>query len=90
MGRSIPSITYRIDTKIRQWDKFSKLLNTCEQKAYRKLVSVVRNRRTAIAEADESDLGVAILLAMAIHLEDQYVQGANSSKEKHQDRNRQA
>ena len=90
MGRSIPSITYRLDTRIRRWDRLSRLLSMSEQRAYRKLVSVARNRRTAIAEADEPDLGVAILLAMAIYMEDQYVQDRNPSEEKHQDRGRQA
>ena len=66
MGRSIPSISHRLDSKIRQWQRFSKLLNQREQKAFAKLISSIKNRREAIDAADEADLGVAILLAMLV------------------------
>ena len=69
MGRSIPSATSRIDRKLAQWDKFSKLLSRDEREAYRRLVSVMRNRRTAIDEADEADIGIAMLLAVAAYME---------------------
>jgi hypothetical protein len=71
MGRNIPSITHRIDAKISQWDKFARLLPASERESYQELVSVIRNRRTAIGEADEADLGVAILLAVAAHLKNE-------------------
>ena len=68
MGRTIPSITYRLESKFQQWEKFGKLLSGSERAAFQKLVAVAKNRRTAIAEADEPDLGVAIPLAIATHL----------------------
>ena len=69
MGRTIPSITHRLDSKLSQWEKFGMLLSIGEQEAFGRLKSIIKNRRTAIAEADEGDLGVAILLAMAIYHE---------------------
>lgn len=68
MGRSIPSISHRLDSKISQWQKFAKLLNAKERQAFLELLSVVKNRRSAIDAADEADIGVAILLAMVVHL----------------------
>jgi hypothetical protein len=68
MGRSIPSISHRLDARIRQWEKFGKQLHGKEREAFEDLISVIRNRRTAIEAADEADLGVAILLAMVTHL----------------------
>lgn len=58
-----------MDNKLLQWNKFSRLLNRDEQDAYKRLVSVMKNRRTAIDEADEPDIAVAMLLAAATHLE---------------------
>ncbi len=69
MGRTIPSISARIDAKIAQWERFSKHLNQRERDAFSALVSVLRNRRTAIDAADEADLAVAMLLAMIVHLQ---------------------
>ena len=68
MGRSIPSISHRLDARIRQWEKFGKQLHGKERQAFTDLLSVIRNHRTAIDAADEADLGVAILLAMVTHL----------------------
>ena len=69
MGRSVPAITQRIEGKFMQWDKYRGLLNAHEKEAFDRLIPVIKNRRTAIAEADEADLGVAILLAVAVYLE---------------------
>jgi len=69
MGRSIPSATSRIERKIFQWDKFGRLLTSKEKEAYKRLVTVFKNRRTAISETDEPDIGVAMLLAAVTHLE---------------------
>lgn len=68
MGRNIPSVTYRIEAKARQWEKFARLLSAREREAFRELMAVVKNRRTAIGEADEADIGVAMLLAMVAYL----------------------
>ncbi len=68
MGRSIPSITYRIDAKLKEWERFGSLLPPADRRAFQKLISVVRDRRTAIDAADE-DIGIAILLAVVSHLE---------------------
>lgn len=81
MGRTIPSATRRIDAKINQWEKFSRLLSGREREAFNRLVAVVRNNRTAIIEADEADIGVAILLSMAVHLEDELLGNANLGDE---------
>ena len=69
MGRSIPSATCRVEQKLAQWEKFGRLLSRDEQEAYRRLVLVLRNRRTAIQETDEADIGVAMLLAAVTHME---------------------
>ena len=69
MGRTIPSISARLDAKIAQWERFSKLLNAREREAFGRLVSVMRDHRTAIDAADEADIGVAILLSMIIYME---------------------
>jgi hypothetical protein len=66
MGRTIPSVSQRIDAKIAQWERFAKHLPRNEQEAFRKLVVAVRDRRGAIDAADEADIGVAMLLAMLI------------------------
>ncbi len=69
MGRSIPSVSRRMDHRLMQWEKFGRLLNREEREAYRRLVTVMRNRRTAIGEADEADIGIAMLLAVAAYME---------------------
>lgn len=69
MGRSIPSVSRRMDHRLMQWEKFGRLLNMEERDAYRRLVTVMRNRRTAIGEADEADIGIAMLLAVAAYME---------------------
>ena len=68
MGRSIPSISHRLDCKIRQWERFAKLLNAKEREAFLDLISSVKNRREAIGGADEADLGIAVLLAMVVRM----------------------
>jgi hypothetical protein len=68
MGRNIPSISHRLDARIRQWEKFGKHLHGKERQAFMDLISVIKDRRTAIDAADEADLGVAILLALVTHL----------------------
>jgi hypothetical protein len=68
IGRSIPSISHRLDSKIRDWQRFAKLLNAKEREAFNELISSIKNKRTAIDAADEADLGIAILLAMIVNL----------------------
>jgi hypothetical protein len=72
MGRSIPSISHRLDSKIRQWQRFAKLLNQREREAFAKLISAIKNRRGAIDAADEADIGVAILLAMVVAIKGEH------------------
>jgi hypothetical protein len=69
MGRSVPSVSRRMDHRLMQWEKFGRLLSREERHAYRRLVTVMRNRRTAIGEADEADIGIAMLLAVAAYME---------------------
>ena len=68
MGRTIPSISARVDGKISQWERFSRHLPRKKQESFRALVSAIRDRRTAIDAADEADIGIAILLAMVVSL----------------------
>ena len=68
MGRSIPSISYRLDEKMRHWERFAKLLPKEEQEAFASIIPLIRNRRSAIDAADESDIGVAILLAIIVQM----------------------
>jgi hypothetical protein len=68
MGRSVHSISHRLEAKAAQWERFARSLSIGEQHAFSSLMSAVKDRRTAIDAADEADIGVAILLAMAVHL----------------------
>lgn len=68
MGRSIPSATARMDGKLAQWERFSRMLPPQERQAFLELVSHMRNRRSAIDAADEADIGVAMLLAAIVRL----------------------
>jgi len=63
MGRTIPSITFRIEEKMRRWSRFAKLLNEEERKAFLELTAIVKNRRSAIDALDEADINMAILVA---------------------------
>jgi hypothetical protein len=67
MGRNIPSISYRIDAKIREWERFASLLPPQDRLAFQKLIPMIKDRRTAIDAADE-DISLAILLAITTHL----------------------
>ena len=80
MGRSIPSVSHRIEQKLAQWGKFGRLLSRDEQEAYGRLENLFRDRRTAIEEADEADIGVAMLLAAAAHLESSACSGRRHSE----------
>jgi len=80
MGRSIPSVSHRIEQKLAQWGKFGRLLSREEQEAFGRLENVIRDRRTAIDEADEADIGVAMLLAAATHLESRACSGRRHSE----------
>jgi hypothetical protein len=68
VGRSIASVSCRLERKIAQWEKFGRHLRGREREAFAELVNAVRSHRSAIDAADEADIGVAILLAMAVHL----------------------
>jgi hypothetical protein len=67
MGRNIPSMTFRLEARLREWERFAGLLPRRDREAFTGLVSVLRDRRTALDAADE-DLDYAILLAIAIYL----------------------
>jgi hypothetical protein len=79
MGRTIPSITYRIDERFRRWERFCCLLPMRDRASFRKLLSIARDRRTAIDAADE-DLDVAVLLAIAVHLQSEIDRGEPHDK----------
>lgn len=68
MGRTIMSATARMDSKLAQWERFSRTLPPNEREAFLELVSHMKNRRSAIDAADEPDIGVAMLLAAIVHL----------------------
>lgn len=72
IGRSIPSISHRLDSKIRDWQRFAKALNAKEREAFNELISSIKNKRTAIDAADEADLGIAILLAMIVSIKGEF------------------
>jgi hypothetical protein len=86
VGRTIPSISHRLESKLRQWERFSKQLHGRDRKAYSELVSVIRNHRTAIDAADEADLGVAILLAVATHLKGELDERTGDEEREGEDR----
>ncbi len=67
MGRNIPSISYRVDSRLSEWSRFAGLLPPRDRAAFMKLVPLIRDRRTALDAADE-DLDYAILLALVIYL----------------------
>lgn len=69
MGRTIPSVSARVDGRIARWERFARHLRSGEREAFLRLMAAVRDLRGAIDAADESDLGVAMLLAMAVHME---------------------
>ena len=69
MGRTIPSVSGRVEDRIAQWERFARHLRGQERESFARLVAAVKNLRGAIDAADEADLGVAMLLAMAVHLE---------------------
>jgi hypothetical protein len=68
MGRSIPSITSRVDAKIDQWKRFSHTLRGKNREAYDELVKLMRDHRTEIDAADEADVSTAILLLVCLNL----------------------
>lgn len=86
MGRTIPSISHRLDAKLRQWEGFSRQLHGKDKEAYSELVAVIRNRRSAIDAADEADLGVAILLAVATYLKGELDERTGDGKGEGEDR----
>ncbi len=67
MGRNIPSISFRVEARLKDWERFAGLLPARDRAAFMKLIPVIRDRRTALDAADE-DLDYAILLALAIYL----------------------
>ncbi len=67
MGRNIPSISFRVDSRLHEWERFASLLPSRDRSAFMSLVSIVRDRRTALDAADE-DLDYAMLLALVIYL----------------------
>ncbi len=68
MGRTIPSTTARLDAKLQEWKEFERALPSEGKSAYQSLMSTVRNYRAAIAEANEPDLAVPVLLSLIVQL----------------------
>jgi hypothetical protein len=69
MGRTIPSVSFRLEERLSRWKNFSAHLDRREKEAFLRLLAVVRERRTAIDAADEEDIALAMLLAMLVYLE---------------------
>ncbi len=69
MGRTIPSVSFRLEERLSRWKNFSAHLDRREKEALLRLLAIVRERRTAIDAADEDDIAIAMLLAMLVHLE---------------------
>ena len=69
MGRTIPSVSGRVEERLARWEKFARHLRSDERESFIRLAGVVKDLRGAIDAADESDLGIAMLLAIAVHLE---------------------
>jgi hypothetical protein len=67
MGRNIPSMTFRLEARLREWERFAGLLPRRDRAAFMSLAPVLKDRRTALEAADE-DIDIAILLAIAIYL----------------------
>lgn len=68
MGRSIPSISHRIDAKMTQWKRLAGVLRGKDKQAFDELFELVRSRRTEIDAADEADVSSAILLLVCLNL----------------------
>lgn len=69
MGRTIPSVSGRLEERMARWERFARHLRERERESFRRLAAAVKGYRGAIDAADEADLGIAILLAIAIHIE---------------------
>ncbi|MFH0884149.1 MAG: hypothetical protein V1861_00380 [Candidatus Micrarchaeota archaeon] len=69
MGRTIPSVSYRLEERVARWKNFSAHLDRKEKEALLRLLAIVRERRTAIDAADEDEIALAMLLAMLVYLE---------------------
>lgn len=68
MGRTVPSESFRLDTKMSQWENYSRALMGSRRDAYEELAALLKLYRTAISEAGESDITVPILLSMIIEM----------------------
>ncbi len=68
MGRSIPSISHRVDAKMAQWKRLAGVLRGKDKQAFDDLLELVRSRRTEIDAADEADISSAILLLVCLNL----------------------
>lgn len=68
MGRTIPSVSTRLEAKLSQWEHFARLLPPHEREAFLQIASDIRNRRSAIDAADEPDIGLAMLLAALVSM----------------------
>jgi hypothetical protein len=69
MGRTIPSVSFRLEERLARWKGLSAHLDRKEKEAFLRLIAHVRERRTAIDAADEDDIAIAMLLAMLVRLE---------------------
>ena len=67
MGRTIPSITFRIEEKMRDWENLYNLLDLEEKKCFKELLAYSRKLRSGIMECD-NDLSSLLLLSMLIQV----------------------
>lgn len=85
MGRTIASVSRRIEERMARWENFARHLRGDEREAFARLARAVKDMRGAIDAADEPDLAVAMLLAIAVHLEAEN-ERAGSQERKGQER----
>lgn len=68
MKRTVPKVTYRVETKFDKWSKYEEMLSPVNKREFRDLKSKVKNYRGAILESDESNSSIPILLSMIVQL----------------------
>ncbi len=68
MGRSIPSISNRLDAKINELQHFAKTLRGKDREAFEEIIKSIRDHRTEIDAMNEPDLTGAINFMALVNL----------------------
>lgn len=71
MGRTIASITNRLEDKFQKWEEYKRMLRSDKRFELEELKDKVMNERNAILESNEPDLSTPILLTMILDLKTQ-------------------